>query len=67
MANEKTFAEQRAYERRLTEHRILRSRAVGLIVMGAGFIVMGVVNQDAFSMTVGLMGVTAGGAWRWCL
>ena len=67
MANERTFAEQRSYERRLIEYGMLRRRALGLIVIGAGFIVMGVVNSDAFDMTVGLMGVAAGGIWRWYL
>jgi hypothetical protein len=67
MANEPMFAQQRAYERRLAEDGTLRRRAVGLIVIGAGFIVMGVVAGDAFAGTIGLVSVAAGGVWRWCL
>jgi hypothetical protein len=66
MANELVSA-RRAYERRLTERGTLRRRAVGLILIGACFIVIWGVNRDAFSVTVGLIGVAAGGVWRWCL
>jgi hypothetical protein len=67
MANERIFAERRAYERRLTGRGILRRRALGLIVMGLAFIFMAGVNLDIFDATVGCIAVAAGGAWRWCL
>jgi hypothetical protein len=52
------------FARPLMEHGVLRRRAVGLIVMGAGIIAMGFVAGDALAMTVGVIGVVAGGAWR---
>jgi hypothetical protein len=67
MANGRTFAQLWNYERRLTGHGTLQRRAVGLIVLGVGFIVMGFVNGDECALTVGSLCVTAGGAWRLCL
>jgi hypothetical protein len=67
MANERKFPEQWAYERRLMEDGTLRRRALALIVIGLAFIVMGGANLDLFAVTVGLIGVAAGGIWRWCL
>jgi hypothetical protein len=66
MAN-RIFTEQRTYERRLIVDGTLRRRAVTLFVIGAGFTVVGVVNRDPFAVTVGLIGVAAGAAWRWYL
>jgi hypothetical protein len=66
MAN-RIFTELRTYERRLMVDGTLRRRAVTLIVIGAGFTVMGVVNRDPFAVTVGSIGIAAGAAWRWCL
>jgi hypothetical protein len=67
MANERTFAERRPYERRLMGRGILRRRALALIVIGLAFTFMGGVNLDVFEVTVGCIAVAAGGAWRWCL
>jgi hypothetical protein len=67
IANERMFAERRAWERPLTEHGVLRRRAVGLIAIGTGFIAIGITNRDVFHVTVGLIGVVASGAWRWIL
>jgi hypothetical protein len=67
MVNEPMFAARRAYERRLTEHGTLQRRALGLIVIGLAFVAMGSANLDLFDVTVGLIGVAAGGAWRLCL
>jgi hypothetical protein len=67
MANEPMFAARKAYERRLTEHGTLRRRAVGLIVIGAGCLLIGAVTGDVFTVTVGLISVGAGGIWRWYL
>jgi hypothetical protein len=67
MANERKFPEQRALERRLTEHGTLRRRAVGLIVIDVGCLLIGIVSRDVFTVTVGLIGVGAGGIWRGCL
>jgi hypothetical protein len=54
-------------ERRLTAHRMLRRRALALIVIGLGFVAMARVNLDLFDATVGLISVVAGGVWRLCL
>jgi hypothetical protein len=54
-------------ERRLTEHRMLRHRALALIVIGLAFTVMAGANLDLFAATVGLISVAAGGVWRLCL
>jgi hypothetical protein len=68
MANEPMFPEQRAYERRRhTEGGTLRRRAVGLIVVGAGCLLIGMVSHDLFTVTLGLIGVGSGGIWRWYL
>ena len=67
MANERTLAQQRACERRLADHGVLRRRALALIVIGLAFVAMGGANLDLFAVTVGVMGVAAGGTWRWCL
>jgi small neutral amino acid transporter SnatA (MarC family) len=67
MANEPMFAARRAYERRVTEHGTLRRRALALIVIGLAFVVMGGANLDLFDLTVGVISVAAGGAWRLCL
>jgi hypothetical protein len=72
MANERTFAEPRPYERRpfdwqLSGHGLLRRRALELIVIGLAFVFMAGLNLDAFDATVGCIAVAAGGAWHWCL
>jgi hypothetical protein len=67
MATERKFREQRAYERRLVEDGTLRRRAWGLVVIGAGCLLMGLVSHDAFTLTVGVFALGAGGIWRWCL
>jgi hypothetical protein len=67
MANEPMFAERRAYERRQMEDGTLRRRAVGLIVIGVGCLLVGLVSRDVFTVTVGLISVGAGGIWRWYL
>jgi hypothetical protein len=53
MPNDPMFTQQRAYERRLTEHGTLRRRAVGLIAIGAGFLLIGVASHDEFAMRSG--------------
>jgi hypothetical protein len=72
MANERTFAEQQAYERRpydrqLSGRGLLRRRALELIVIGLAFVFMAGLNLDVFDATVGCIAVAAGGAWHWCL
>jgi hypothetical protein len=66
MVNEPVFADQRA-ERRLTGHGLLQRQAVGLTLLGMGFIVMGFVSGNEYPLTVGSFCVAAGGAWRLCL
>ncbi len=41
----------------------LQRRAVGLIVLGMGFIAMGFVGREEFALTVGALCMAAGGAW----
>jgi len=55
---------QRAYERRLAEDGTLRRRAWGLVVSGAGCLLIGLVSHDAFTLTVGVFALGAGGIWR---
>jgi small neutral amino acid transporter SnatA (MarC family) len=64
MASEPMFAAQPAYERRLTKRGTLRRRALALIVVGLVFVAMGGANLDLFDVTVGVISVAAGGAWR---
>jgi hypothetical protein len=44
-----------------------QQRAVGLIALGVGVIVMSFADGDEFSLTVGSFCVAAGGTWRLCL
>jgi hypothetical protein len=67
MANVRTFAQLWNHERRSTGRGTLQRRAVGLIVLGVGVMVMGFVNGDEFALTAGSFSVAAGGAWRLCL
>jgi hypothetical protein len=63
MANVDRFAERGVYARPLVE-RGVRLLAMGLIVLGTGTIPMGIWTDDVFVVTVGMIGVAAGGAWR---
>jgi uncharacterized protein YjeT (DUF2065 family) len=67
MAYDPKFAEQRAYERNLTEDSTLRRRAAGLIVVGTGCLLAWMASGDVFTLTVGLIALGAGIIWRWRL
>jgi hypothetical protein len=57
---------RRVYTRPLVESGFLRDRAVALTMMGAGIAAMGIMAGDALFLTIGSIGVAAGGVWR-CL
>jgi hypothetical protein len=67
MAGECKFPAQRAYERRLVENGTLRRRAWALVMIGAGCLLIGLVSHDAFTPTLGVFALGAGGIWRRCL
>jgi hypothetical protein len=62
MANESEFPEQEAYPWPLVE-RAVRLLAMGLIVLGAGAIPIGIWADNVVVTTVGIDGVIASVAW----
>ena len=63
MANVDKFRERGAYARPLVE-RGVRLLAMGLIVLGMGIIPMGIWANDVWIVTVGMIALATGGAWR---